>query len=115
MIKEKVKKVLSRIQAFIKCKKLKDIKYSSFNDKSICHIKSESNYRPFKNREECWQEMHNHSDFSWVINKYTERCSHITSVCSTMILLPDDLMCSYEMAFKRYKFLDGTPFGIKDN
>ena len=29
-------------------------------------IKPEPRYRPFKTREECWNEMHKHPDFGWV-------------------------------------------------
>ena len=29
-------------------------------------IKPEPKYRPFKTREECWEEMHKHPDFGWV-------------------------------------------------
>ena len=29
-------------------------------------IKSESTYRPFKDKEECWQEMLKHQPFGWV-------------------------------------------------
>ena len=29
-------------------------------------IKPEPKYRPFKTREECWEEMHKHPDFGWI-------------------------------------------------
>lgn len=35
-------------------------------------IKSEPKYRPFKDAEECWQEMLKHQTFGWVKLKDTE-------------------------------------------
>lgn len=35
----------------------------------IFRIKPEEKYRPFKSQEECWNEMHKHSDIGWIINK----------------------------------------------
>ena len=32
-------------------------------------IKPEPKYRPFKNQEECWNEMNKHQPFSFVVNK----------------------------------------------
>lgn len=34
-------------------------------------IKSEPKYRPFKTKEECWNEMHKHPDFGWLIKMDT--------------------------------------------
>ena len=40
--------------------------------KSYLHIKPKQGYRPFKNAEECWQEMMKHQPFGWVKMKGTE-------------------------------------------
>lgn len=42
------------------------IKDMHFNEGIIFRIKSEPKYRPFKNAEECWQEMLKHQPFGWV-------------------------------------------------
>lgn len=79
-------------------------------------IKPEPKYKPFKNREECWQEMHNHSDFGWLTRIDTGNFEHIKTICQEKILFAVSIeYYRYEDAFKYYKFLDGTPFGIKNN
>lgn len=36
-------------------------------------IKPELKYRPFKNQEECWEEMLKHQPFGWLRNIFTQR------------------------------------------
>ena len=38
-------------------------------DSNIYRIKPERGYRPFKDAEECWQEMQKHQPFGWVKTK----------------------------------------------
>nr|UVX67794.1 MAG: hypothetical protein [Bacteriophage sp.] len=78
-------------------------------------IKPEPKYRPFKNAEECWQEILKHQPFGWV--KY--QCDffqiiHVDynsigygSACGT-------LHSKFEDIFKDSTFVDGTPFGMKE-
>lgn len=68
-------------------------------------IKPESKYRPFKDAEECWQEMLKHQPFGWV--KYKEENKY-TTYCNI------DGNCNFELDFEDYTFADGTPFGIKE-
>lgn len=77
-------------------------------------IKTEPKYRPFKNQEECWQEMQKHQPFGWVMRIEIGSFVHITSVQSTAIMFTD-YKYIYENAFRYYKFPDGTPFGIKED
>lgn len=65
-------------------------------------IKPEPKYRPFKDAEECWQEMQNHQPFGWV--KYADKYISISAVDSNN---------EYEIDFDDYTFADGTPFGVK--
>ena len=79
-------------------------------------IKPEPKYRPFKNAEECWQEILKHQPFGWV--KY--QCDffqiiHVDynsigygSACGTI------LHSKFEDIFKDSTFVDGTPFGMKE-
>lgn len=79
-------------------------------------IKPEPKYRPFKDADECWQEMLKHQPFGWV--KY--QCDffqiiHVDynsigygSACGTI------LHSKFEDIFKDSTFVDGTPFGIKE-
>lgn len=77
-------------------------------------IKPESKYRPFKDAEECWEEMQKHQPFGWVINISNGRAYNIQSV-----LLKDGcvyIRSSYVelgRALIEYTFADGTPFGVK--
>ena len=79
-------------------------------------IKSEPKYRPFKTKEECWNEMHKHPDFGWLIKIDTGIFANINIIFSKEIAFDNDLDCAYTFkdSFKYYKFTDGTPFGIKD-
>ena len=66
-------------------------------------IKPEAKYRPFKNAEECWQEMLKHQPFGWVkTDSGYEPIWHVNE--------GDD----FNLTFKNSTFADGTPFGIKE-
>lgn len=79
-------------------------------------IKSEPKYRPFKTKEECWNEMHKHSDFGWLIKMDTGIFVNIKAIISKEIVFDNDFnyVYTFKEAFKYYKFTDNTPFGIKD-
>ena len=86
-------------------------------------IKPEPKYRPFKDAEECWQEMQKHQPFGW-IKKTCGHCNflHIMELYSTGILINNvdnfgsfrNLIKTYDFAFAETIFADGTPFGIKE-
>ena len=66
-------------------------------------IKPEPKFRPFKNAEECWQEMQKHQPFGWVkTDSVYEPILHVNEC--------DD----FNATFKYSTFADGTPFGIKE-
>ena len=66
-------------------------------------VKSEPKYRPFKNTEECWQEMLKHQPFGWVkTDSGYEPLWHVNK--------GDD----FNATFKDSTFADGTPYGIKE-
>ena len=84
-------------------------------------IKPEPKYRPFKNQEECWEEMHKHPDLGWIMAKDKKELVQIGSVLTSMlnnvmIALSIDEGHNYNSSyyFKKYTFTDGTPFGIKE-
>lgn len=75
--------------------------------------KVEPKYRPFKDKEECWQEMQKHQPFGWI------KASHgkflIIGFKNNMIAFGiNDNWQDYNYIFKSYIFADGTPFGIKE-
>ena len=85
-------------------------------DKFDYRIKPKSKYRPFANAEECIEEMKKHVPFGWVKDKYS---------FYTIEMIGDSfgkecIKCygtwfTLEKIFKDATFLDGTPFGIREN
>ena len=78
---------------------------------SSYRIKPETKYRPFKNADECWQEMQKHQPFAWVKEKHSDRYSLITEVNGLSIKVKEG--CLFTDSVKYYTFADGTPFGVK--
>ena len=121
MTRKEAKEFLPIIKAFADgktiqiCYKNEWITLSEFNfDKNpkIYRIKPEPKYRPFKSKEECWQEMLNHKPFAWVKEKYSDRYNLITEVNGRSIKVKE--ACLFTDGVKYYTFADGTPFGIKE-
>ena len=83
-------------------------------------IKPESKYRPFKTREECWEEMHKHPDFGWIKVNVTCEYEQIVRICDyrktelTFNIANSDDVYTSEMMLNSYTFTDGAPFGVKD-
>ena len=124
MTREEAKEMLPIIQAFAEGKEIQyrnsfnewiDIKKNeglSFIKTPLDYrIKPESQYRPFKTQEECWNEMHKHPDFGWVIAKDSKIMYHIYVVGIGYVLI-DGMSISFPETFAEYEFTDGTPFGI---
>ena len=65
-------------------------------------IKSEPKYRPFKTKEECWDEMHCHSDFGWLIRIDTGVFANIKAIFSKEIVFDTDFdnVYTFKNAFK---------------
>ena len=70
-------------------------------------IKPEPMYRPFKNQEECWNEMLKHQPFGWVID---ENGDYSCLLSINRYFEEKD----FSFMFITYRFVDGTPFGIKE-
>lgn len=75
-------------------------------------VKPEPKYRPFNTQEECWQEIMKHEPLWWLIG--SSKYHQITSVSSIYIWFSDKVYYTFEEAFDNFKFVDGTPFGIKE-
>ena len=124
MTREQAKELLPIIQAFAEGKAveyLNDEKGwiecsnpSFWEDPKHYRIKPEPKYRPFKNQEECWQEMQKHQPFGWVRSK---KCNallwNVTSINKDDITIICDYY-KFHRAFECFEFTDGTPFGIKE-
>ena len=88
-------------------------KFDGFMEEYNFRIKPEPKYRPFKTKEECWNEMHHHSYFGLLIRIDSGAHVSIVKATSNAILLNNVGLCAFKDAVKYYKFIDGTPFGIK--
>lgn len=75
-------------------------------------IKPEPKYRPFKDEEECWQEMLKHQPFGWVKCKEDGSLGLITLIISEENIFINGIGCNSERTMRGYTFADGTPFGI---
>ena len=126
MTREEAKELLPIIQAFAEGKEIQyrnsfnewiDIKKNeglSFIKTPLDYrIKPESQYRPFKSQEECWNEMLKHQPFGWIKYKNSKSKYHIHVLGYGYILI-NDADLSFSEAFDGCKFHDGTPFGIKE-
>ena len=124
MTREEAKELLPIIQAFaegkvIQCRSIISNEWRDFDEPAFnglpdnYRIKPEPKYRPFKSQEECWQEMHKHSDFGWVIAKDSKIMYHVGVVGIGYVLI-DSMSPIFSEAFADYEFTDGTPFGIKE-
>lgn len=77
-------------------------------------IKPEPKYRPFKNAEECWQEMLKHKPFGYTYDRFNNIRDSITKVATTGVSYDSPtVVISFEEVFDRFVFADGVPFGVK--
>ena len=78
---------------------------------------SESKYRPFKFQEECFDEMMKHQPFGWFRSVHNKNLFNTVCINDSGIKITNTLskyMDSYDRAFDNIEFVDGTPFGVKD-
>lgn len=119
MNREQAKKLLPIIQAFAEGKTIlvqEDIDWRYLSDAADFNlnplryrIKPEPKYRPFKDKEECWQEMLKHKPFGWIEDKEANEYFNVQCIASG-----DKAIDLYTRLLKRCVFIDGTPFGIKE-
>ena len=77
-------------------------------------VKSKPKYRPFKDGDECFEEMRKHEPFGWLKSKSENYKTSIIDADSTYIGI-NNYCHTYEYAFSNFEFIDGTPFGIKED
>ena len=129
MTREEAKELLPIMQAFVDGKKIEysndgedwiETETPTWDTDYVYRINPESMYRPFKTKEECWNEMLKHQPFGWLKEKANRKeMIHIGRIYdvtnNTLITLSIDegrnLGSSY--LFSTYTFADDTPFGIK--
>lgn len=74
-------------------------------------IKPKPQYRPFRDKEECWNEMKNHQPFGWI-----KVSGHYENIVDLRI--DDEIFVNHHHynwigACEEITFADGTPFGMK--
>ena len=124
MNRQQAKELLPIIQAFAEGKTIqvkgpdnrwydsdrKDCKLKFDSDPQMYRIKPK--YRPFRSKEECWNEMLKHQPFGWVKAYYGQFV--ITEIRDSKATIGrNDRLLDFDYIFSNYKFADGTPFGIK--
>ena len=70
-------------------------------------------YRPFKDAEECWNEMLKHQPFGWMKSPFGEYFV-IDFIDASGTARHGRATWSFKKSFKDVVFADGTPFGIKE-
>ena len=126
MTREEIKKMLPILQAFADGKIIEsrcikgdkslwyDDEDQSFDNDLEYRIKPEPRDRPFKDAEECWEEMQKHQPFGWIKDRDGDK-TFIGSINSDNSIFT----CSSEILFLKeifedFTFIDGIPFGIKE-
>lgn len=121
MTREEAKELSPLIQAFAEGKKIEysvngknwsETERPIWNNYHAYRIKPEPKYRPFKSKEECWNEMKKHEPFGWIVGSIEYHS--ISSVSDVHIWLDDKSYFTFEDAFNNFNFADGMPFGIKE-
>ena len=121
MTREEAKELLPIIQAFADGKTIEiydeEWKTMVFKDPhfdcapSRYRIKPEPKYRPFKTKEECWNEMMKHQPFGWVKEISSEMLYLINGISDMSIVIMENID-SFKEAMNIYEFKDGAPFGV---
>lgn len=131
MTREEAKELLPIIQAYSEGKTIQffdggkwlDVYETDFyKSPERYRIKPEPKYRLFKTKEECWNEMLKHQPFGWVKSKdkgyfhligLVQFASELEDVMITFAT-SENLARSSHSIYENFIFVDGTPFGIKE-
>ena len=84
----------------------------SFDDDLEYRIKLEQKYLPFKDAEECWQEMLKHKPFGWVKSTLFKDFALVKRVTTLYVEINRDII-DYKDALEKFTFADGNNFGVK--
>ena len=126
MDKEKTKDLIKIMQAFLEGEVIEQRAVISDNyqsgwfthsgdnwntNKFEYRIKPKPQYRPFKDREECWNEMKNHQPFGWV--KIDGNYENIVEFNKNEEVFVNSRYYNWNASYKNITFADGTPFGMQ--
>ena len=131
MTREEAKELLPIMQAFVDGKKIEysndgedwiETETPTWDTDYVYRINPESMYRPFKTKEECWNEMLKHQPFGFVKSK-DKGYFHLIGLVQWSSELEDVMIAfatseqlarSSRSLFEDFTFADGAPFGIKE-
>lgn len=122
MTREETKERIKVMQAFVDGKdvevlntdKWELVSNPSWSPATKYRIKPEPKYRPFKDADECWEEMQKHQPFGWVTffnNTDMRYRAFVCTVYDGVVDVCGKPLCTFESAFINFTFEDGTPFG----
>ena len=90
-----------------------EMKEIEFWNNTEYRVKPETNYRPFKNAEECWAEMQKHQPFGWVKSTLFKDFALVNRVTTLYVEINRDII-DYKDSLEKFIFVDDTPFGVKE-
>ena len=124
MTKEKAKQIAEVLNAYAEGKPIEvlldgewgevDLNEYSFNENESYRIKKTPKYRPFKNAEECFEEMQKHQPVGWL--HFDKIFVQITKIKPKPLRIECDSSVYFceELHKIGITFADGQPFGIKE-
>ena len=89
-----------------------EMKEIEFWNNTEYRVKSEPKYRPFKDAEECWQEMLKHKPFGWVKSTLFKDFALVKRVTTLYVEINRDII-DYKDALEKFTFADDNNFGVK--
>lgn len=89
-------------------------KLDCFPETIAFRIKPEAKYRPFETKEECWKEMLKHQPFGWLHDNFNDVNVQLCFVSDGGAALTGNAILPYDELIERFTFIDGSPFGIKE-
>ena len=124
MNRKEVKSFLPILQAFadekeIECREedkwYKVLEICNETNPQDYRIKPEPKYLPFKDAEECWQEMLKHQPFGWLKG---DKCFYnivsVSNIDVSMANISGDIVTlDFSEVMEDNTFADGVPFGVK--
>ena len=77
-------------------------------------VKPEPKYRPFENADECFEEIKKHEPFGWIKRISNNEYIYIDRITQFHIGYSQMIYIGFNLAFRKFQFSDGTPFGMKE-
>ena len=134
---EETKERIAVMQAYVDGKQIQgmcsdgkwvDVPQPSWSINDNFRIKPEPKYRPFKDADECWQEMLKHQPFGWVKEKGDKPSYELLACVSENDEAPisfavygsvgmgiiDRPSIKFNEMFNAFTFADSAPFGVKE-